>query len=359
MASDRIGGVVVSATVEARHFGADMTFPAGQVTALVGPNGSGKSTTLALVSGEIRPDAGEVTIDGRVVADATTSVPPHRRTTALLQQRALLFPHLSVLDNVAFGVRARGAGRRAARDRAASELAAMGAAEFADRRPHALSGGEQQRVSLARALATDPTVVLLDEPLASVDVATAASLRQVLASRLSTSDATVVLVTHDPLDVWALADRVVCLDQGRVTASGEVADVLGRPRTGFLADLSGVNLLRGIADVDGLSAGRDPVVGLWDRSRPAEPGHAALAAFEPSAVALFATAPQGSPRNTWPVTVVGIDPRGPTVRVHLRLADNQTFAADLTAQGTAALAVRSGARLIAQVKATQVTLYGR
>lgn len=352
-------GVRVAATVLARRFDVTVDLPAGCVTAVVGPNGAGKSTVVQLISGQLLPDSGTVEIDGRVVAQEGSGLPAHRRTIALLHQRPLLFPHLDVLDNVAFGVRARGASARTARQRAHAELEAVGAADFAARRTSALSGGEAQRVALARALATDPTVVLLDEPFASLDVATAASMRQLLSARLPRSGATVVLVTHDPLDVWALADRLIALEEGRMTAAGEVADLLGRPRTGFLADLSGTNLIQGQADEDGLLAGPDHVTGLWDETRPSESGHRTLATFAPASVALFRTTPEGSPRNTWPVTVTGLSARGATVRVRLELRDGQSFAADLTAQGAAALGVQSGESLVAQVKATQVTLFAR
>lgn len=352
-------GVRVAARVTARGFDADVAFAAGRTTAVVGPNGAGKSTLIRLISGQVRPDAGRVEIDGLVASDAATHVRAHRRTIALLEQRPLLFPHLSVLDNVAFGVRARGAARASARARALAELDAVGAAGFAPRRPEALSGGEAQRVALARALATDPSVVLLDEPFSALDVGTGAAIRQVLARRLAESAATVVLVTHDPLDVWALADDVVALEAGRVAAAGDVDTLLGRPRTGFLAQLSGVNLLHGMAEGDGVRAGTEHVTGLWDTARPAHEGRRALATFAPASVALFRDEPHGSPRNTWPVTVTGLEPRGATVRVLLVLADGQPLAADLTAQGAAALGVEPGGGLVAQVKATQVSLYAR
>lgn len=357
--TDRTGGVRVAARVDARDVDVDITLAAGTTTAVVGPNGAGKSTLVRLISGQLRPDAGRVEIDGVVVSDAATHLPAHRRTIALLEQRPLLFPHLDVLDNVAFGVRARGASRPAARARALTELDAVGAAGFAHRRPESLSGGEAQRVALARALATDPSVILLDEPFSALDVGTGAVIRQLLARRLAESPATVVLVTHDPLDVWALADHLVALERGRVTARGDVDALLGRPRTGFLARLSGVNLLHGTAEGDGVRAGAEHVAGLWDPSRPAHEGRRALATFAPASVALFREEPHGSPRNTWPVTVTGLEPRGATVRVLLGLADGQPLAADLTAQGAAALGILPGDRLLAQVKATQVTLYAR
>lgn len=359
-------GVRVAARLDARGFEASVDLPAGAVTAIVGPNGAGKSTLLGLVSGLLTPSSGTVTIDGRPVAGPGRALPAHRRPVAMLEQRPLLFPHLDVLDNVAFGVRARGASTSTARERARRELDAVDAARFAGRHASELSGGEAQRVALARALATDPTVVLLDEPFAALDVPAAVAMRQLLSARLSRADgsgAAVVLVTHDPLDVWALADRLVALESGRLSAQGDVASLLGRPPTRFLAELSGVNLLHGTAagDAGGLvvRAADVAITGLWETARPAVAGHQALATFAPASVALFGDEPHGSPRNTWRVRVTGLDPRGATVRVHLELADGQPLAADLTAQGVAALGLRPGAAAVAQVKATQVTLYPR
>lgn len=349
----------MAARVAERDVEVDIDLAPGTTTALVGPNGAGKSTLVQLIAGQLRADPGSVLIDGQVVSSAGVHLPPHRRAIGLLEQRPLLFPHLSVLDNVAFGVRARGASRAQARERARAELDAVGVGAFIGRRPAALSGGEAQRVALARALATDPRVILLDEPLAALDVDAGAAMRALLARRLADTRATVVVVTHDPLDVWALADGLVSLADGRVAASGEVGELLGRPRTGFLARLSGVNLLRGAAEADGVRASGDLVVGLWDASRPATAGGRALATFEPASVALYRRAPQGSPRNTWRVRMTGLEPRGATVRMLLALADGQPLAADLTAQGAAALQALPGDELIAQVKATQVSLYAR
>lgn len=348
-------GVALAARVTERAFDAAVTLPAGEITALVGPNGAGKSTCLALVSGQLFPDAGTVTIDEAEV----TRVPAHRRAVALLQQRPLLFPHLDVLANVAFGVRARGASRRAASDRALAELDAVGAAGFARRRAHQLSGGEAQRVALARALATDPTVVLLDEPFAALDVATAASLRGLLASRLRGGRAAVALVTHDPLDLWALADRVVVFEGGRAVAAGPCEDVLGRPPTPFVAELVGTNRLVGVASGDGtldLGSGL-AVTGVTDAAAPPVTGASGLALFEPAAVGLHRVAPGGSPRNAWPATVVGVEPRGALVRVRLELASGQRLAADVTPRAVVELGVAPGVGLVAAVKAAQVRLH--
>ncbi len=186
------------------------------VTILTGPSGSGKSTVLRIIAGLTRPDDGRVALGGRVLHDARGSLPPFLRDVAYVFQDYVLFPHLSVLDNVAFGLAARGVGRAARAAAARTWLERLGIAQLERARPRALSGGERQRVALARALAWQPRAVLLDEPFAALDAATAARVRDELRATLSTLDVPVVLVTHDQADAAAFAGPVVRLDAGRV-----------------------------------------------------------------------------------------------------------------------------------------------
>ncbi|MDO4918045.1 MAG: ATP-binding cassette domain-containing protein [Kocuria sp.] len=188
----------------------------GTTVALLGANGAGKSTVLGIIAGLFAPDRGSVHVGSRCVVSAESGerpvwVPAHRRGVALMAQEPLLFPHLSVLDNVAFGPRVRGVGKAAGRRRALEWLREVGAEEFADRRPEELSGGQAQRVAIARVLAAEPRVILLDEPLSALDVAARprmrAVLRRVLAGR------TAVVVTHDDTDVAELADGVVRMER--------------------------------------------------------------------------------------------------------------------------------------------------
>ncbi|MCX6398928.1 MAG: ATP-binding cassette domain-containing protein, partial [Propionibacteriales bacterium] len=190
--------MLIEATVADR--GLDVTFEVaeGETVALLGPNGAGKSTTLAVLAGLLRPDTGRVVIDGDEVTGPGRWVRPHARRTALLAQEAMLFPHLSVLDNVAFGPRSTGAGRREARATAEHWLAEVDAGDLASRRPAQLSGGQSQRVAIARALAADPRLLLLDEPMAALDIDVAPALRQLL--RRVLADRTTVIVTHHVLD---------------------------------------------------------------------------------------------------------------------------------------------------------------
>lgn len=336
----------LEATVAARGLHAALEVADGETLAVLGPNGAGKSTLLAVAAGLLRPDAGRVALDGRDLTAPGTFVPTHDRRIALLAQDPLLFPHLTVLENVAFGPRSRGAGRREARTAASRWLAEVGAAELADRRPGQVSGGQGQRIALARALAAEPRLLLLDEPMAALDVAVLPALRQTL--RRVLADRTVVLVTHDVLDALLLADRVVVLDGGRVVESGPTADVLERPRSAFAARIAGLNLVSGPWR-DGAVAG---VRGIAVGSAPAE-GAPAVAVFRPSAVSVFREAPGGSPRNSLPVTVTELEPHGDQVRVR---ADHLT--ADITVQSAAELDLAPGTSVVFAVKASEVAVYG-
>lgn len=345
-------GISVDATVRVRDVTVAVELPPGSCTAVIGPNGAGKSTFVGLLSGALRPDAGTVAVHGRTLAGPGGFVPPHKRGVALLEQRSLLFPHLDVLANAMFGLRAHGVARHEARRTALAALEQAGCAGLADRRPHQLSGGQAQRVALARALAVRPEVVLLDEPMAALDVASAPGLRGVLRAQLA--DRTAVLVTHDLLDVLTLASHVVVLEQGRVVEQGPVAEVLPRPRSRFLADFTGVTLLVGELVDGGLQLADGTVVaGLAGDDATAGPGWASIPA---NAVGLHLHSPHGSPRNAFGVVVRSVEPRGPVVRVVVELA-GQTLVADLTTAAVAELEVAPGLRLVASIKATAVTLY--
>jgi molybdate transport system ATP-binding protein len=192
-----------------------LTFAPG-VTLMVGPSGAGKSTLLRIIAGLARPDEGRIALDGRVLHDRGVDVPAFRRNVAYLFQDYALFPHLDVLDNVAYGLVARGGGRVSSRAAAHAWLERLGLAALATARPRALSGGERQRVALARALAWEPQAVLLDEPFAALDEATRVSVREELRATLTMLDVPVVLVTHDDSDARAFAARTVRIERGRI-----------------------------------------------------------------------------------------------------------------------------------------------
>ncbi len=386
----------------------DLTVEPGQVVAILGPNGAGKSTVLQAVTGLLphrphhgrragarrtvrpRPDGAapgprtgppaaaptpwppadelRVTVDGEVLTDTAhgLSVPPRRRGVGWLTQRPLLFGHLDAADNVAFGLRARGVPRRAARADARERLDAFGAGPLATRRPGALSGGQAQRVSITRALATDPRVLLLDEPLASLDVGVAQQVRRVLHDAQRAAPRTTLLVTHDLLDVLLLADRAVVLEGGRVVEDGPAREVLTRPRSRFAARLAGINLLAGSTTEDGglLLDGSLTVQGVVADATDLVPGGPAVAVFEPRAVAIHRAAPSGSPRNAFAVTITSIEPHGQLFRAWGEVTGPREvrdavghLAADLTPRSVADLRLAPGERVWFAVKAAEVQVY--
>jgi len=219
----------------------------GEVVAVLGPNGAGKTTLLRALAG-VRPlTAGRIVLGGRVLDDPERGVlvPPEERSCGLVFQEHLLFPHLDALANVAFGPRRQGVSRAEAAAVARGWLDRLGVADVAHQRPRHMSGGESQRVALARALAVGPRLLLLDEPMAALDVTQRPVVRQLLRDHVGGSGVSCVLVTHDPLDATALADTLVLIDGGRVVQRGTPAEVARRPASQWVARMMGVNLLSG------------------------------------------------------------------------------------------------------------------
>ena len=204
----------------------DTTIDAGRTVAVIGTNGAGKTTLLESIAGLVAVDEGRIVVDDRVLdsVDDDTFVAPERRDIGVMFQDYLLFDHLSMLENVAFGPRARGVRKAEARERAREMIASVGLSHLVDRRPPELSGGQRQRAALLRALATHPRVLLLDEPLAAIDSAARAELRASLVERIDEFDGITLVVTHDAPDVTAMAERVIVLDSGNVVWDGPVTD---------------------------------------------------------------------------------------------------------------------------------------
>ncbi len=331
----------------------------GEVLAIVGPNGAGKSTVLAALSGLVEPDHGSIELGDHRWFDAErgVSVATHRRGAGLLAQQPLLFPYLSALDNVAFGPRAGGVRKAAARARAHAWLEEVGAAELAARRPGGLSGGQAQRVALARALAADPDLLLLDEPLAALDVDAAPDVRGLLHRVLRGQRRPTVLVTHDVLDAVVLADRVLVLSEGGVVEQGVTREVLARPRTAFTARIAGLNLVSGTGGDSAVLAGDAAISGRV--VEPIERERPAAAVFAPSAVAVHRQPPHGSPRNAVRVRLTGLEPRGEDV-VRLRAATctfEAVLAADVTPAAAAELSLAVDDEVWFVVKATEVAIH--
>ncbi|MCL2849241.1 MAG: ABC transporter ATP-binding protein [Micrococcales bacterium] len=338
--------LVFDAAVAGRGVQAQFTVDDGQTLALLGPNGAGKSTVLGVVAGLVAATSGTVTLGGRDLA----CVPPHRRQTALLAQDPLLFPHMTAWENVAFGPTARGASRKAARDQAHQLLDDVGVGDLAGHRPHQLSGGQAQRVAVARALAAEPQVLLLDEPMAALDVGVAPALRQMLRTVLAAR--TVVIVTHDALDALLLADRVVVLDGGHVVEDGPTTDVLTRPRSQFAARIAGLNLVAGEWD-DGTVT--NPSIVLAGHAAELLPaGSTAAAVFSPGAVNVHLDAPAPACPNTVSATVTDLEPLGDRVRVRT-LVGTVTVVAEVRPASVVGLDL--GASVVLTVDPDEVAVY--
>jgi molybdate transport system ATP-binding protein len=330
----------------------ELSVAPGEVVALLGPNGAGKSTALRALAGLTALSAGRIDLAGTCLDDAAAVfVPPERRGVGVVFQDYLLFPHLNALENVAFGPRCRGLPRAQARATAQAWLARVGLAELASRRPRQLSGGQAQRVALARALAMAPNLLLLDEPLSALDARTRLDTRADLHRHLSEHAGPTLVVTHDPLDAFVLADRLVIVEKGRIVQEGDAATVTARPRTDYVARLVGLNLYRGRGDGRTVSLSADLALMAADTVHGD-----AFVAFPPAAVALHLDPPQGSPRNTWQASVTGVTRHGDNMRVQLSGGPGET-SADVTPAAAAALRLTPGQQVWAAVKATETRAY--
>lgn len=340
------------ATLKARNFNVALDLAPGETLAVLGPNGAGKSTLLSIIAGLLRPDSGRASIGERTLFDLSAARPrwvaPHERGTALLAQEPLLFPHLNVLENVAFGPRSKGRSSAESKATAHTWLAATDTDTLAARRPGELSGGQAQRVAVARALAAGPELLLLDEPMAALDIHAAPLMRRLLKHVLA--DRNAIIITHDALDALMLADMVVIMENGHVTEAGRTREVLGRPRSRFAAGLAGLNLITGTAHGEGI----DTAYGLLSGTRETDllSGDPAAAAFPPSAVSVYLDPPHGSPRNLLQATVTDLEPHGDAIRVRAG-----ELAADVTPAAAAELGLAPGTDAYFVLKATAVTIY--
>ena len=322
----------------------------GEVVALLGPNGAGKTTLLRAIAGLAPVEKCHVELDGMVLEDTPTGryVPTENRPIGFVFQDYLLFPHLSVLDNVAFGLRARG--HRDAARHAQEWVDRIGLTTRAAARPSELSGGEKQRVALARALATEPRVLLLDEPLAALDATTRVAVRRELRSHLASFRGVRLLVTHDPLEAAALADRLVVMEDGVHVQSGSPSEVTEHPRSRYVADLVGVNLLRGDADHGVVRLQGGGIVA----AAGAETGDV-FAVIHPRAVSLHRSKPEGSPRNVWRGNAHGVELYGDRARI--RVDAQVPIVAEVTPAALAEMKLAEGGEVWVSFKATDVAVY--
>ena len=323
----------------------------GETLAIVGPNGAGKTSTLRTLAGLERIDSGLVSWSNEVWDDPSSQTfrGPDERAVGFVFQQFALFDHLSVLDNVAFGLRARGVRRIEARRRASELLDQLSAHALAHRAPVTLSGGEAQKVALARSLAVSPHVLLLDEPFAALDATSRTDARRLLQEQRGDGLAR-ILVTHDAVDALTLADRILVMENGRVTQIGTPDELVAMPRTMFAAEILGLNPLRGRLVGQVLDLGNMTLtVGAHECS-----DGAVLAVIRPRSVSLHVAQPEGSPRNVWTSSIAGVDRSVDRVRV--RLAGPLPIAVEVTHGGFEALGLCEGDTVWASVKASEISV---
>ena len=331
---------------------------AGRTVALLGPNGSGKSTLVSTIAGLLPPVEGTIALDDLVLDDAVSRehVPPERRPIGVVFQELLLFPHLSATENVAFPLRARGVPKPEARERASGLLERLGLANRADARPSDLSGGEAQRVALARALVVEPSLLLLDEPLSALDVGARMRVRELIRDELASFPGVRVIVTHDPVEASVLAERLVLLEDGKVSQTGTPEEIRSAPRSRYAADLVGVNAVRGVLEPIGEGIGRlisseGALVVPWPEWYVEGE---VVGIVRPIDVTLWPDRPEGSARNVLSGRVTSVAIEGDRARV--RLATAPPLVAEVTLGSVERLRLRSGVEVWASFKAVEVEL---
>jgi molybdate transport system ATP-binding protein len=320
----------------------------GKTVAVLGPNGAGKTTLLRALAGLI-PIEGRIELGGRVLDDSSSKmhVPTELRRVGLVFQDQVLFPHMTVQDNIAFGLHAR---RKDASRTARFWLDGAGLGAYASALPRELSGGQAQRVALLRTLATEPDLLLLDEPLSALDVTVRAEVRRELSRQLAEYRGVRLLVTHDPIEAIALADQLVVLENGTTVQSGTPEQVTAQPRSRFVADLAGVNLLRGYARRDHIELPGGAQIAAPDAGEGD-----VFAVIHPRSISLHLSRPEGTPRNVWQGRAEDIDLQGERVRV--RVNGPVSLVAEVTRGAVRELQLKQGTEVWMALKATEVSVF--
>ena len=326
-----------------------ISIEAGKTVALLGPNGAGKSTAVAALAGLIPIDEGRVVLGNRVLDDPGEGVfvPPEERGIGVVFQDYLLFRHLTVAENVAFGLRSQKKEKEAVDEKTSAWLERLDLTQLADTKARDLSGGQAQRVAVARALIIDPGLLLLDEPMAALDATMRVELRRDLGDHLADYPGPRLLITHDPKEAFLLADEIHVIEHGRITQVGGADDIRLRPRTRYIADLAGSNLLVGTASSGAVTVGTH----LLHVADTAIEG-SVLATIHPRAVSVHRQQPEGSPRNVWKTKVVRIEHFGD--RVRLQTGEPLALAVEVTPAAVDALGLEGDSDVWLSVKATEI-----
>ncbi|MGI8735679.1 MAG: ABC transporter ATP-binding protein [Candidatus Eremiobacter antarcticus] len=326
----------------------------GEIVALLGPTGAGKTSALRCIAGLARPAGGAILFNDRTWFDSKKRrfVPPHKRDCTMVFAHRALFGNLDVSENVAFGMRAIGVPEAVIRRRVAELLDFVGAGALADRGTSLLSNGEAQRIAIARALAVESGVLLLDEPLSSLDVGARPPLRAALRRRIGAESTTAILVTHEPAEALAFADRLVIMENGATVQEGTPAELLASPASVYAAAFAGVNYYRGVAHpsdggtstvlVDGETS--LTVLGGW--SGPV------TVTIDPSAVMLSLSAVRSSARNHLQGRIEHVELEGDSLRV--AVASRPRIIARVSAQAASELGLAAGAEVFATFKAAEL-----
>jgi iron(III) transport system ATP-binding protein len=319
--------------------GAELCVERGEFLALLGPSGCGKTTLLRLIAGFERPDAGEVWVEERLVAGAGAWTRPERRRVGFVFQDYALFPHLTVAENVGFGL-----SRRERRDRRADVLHLVGLAGYEQRYPYELSGGQQQRVALARALAPSPSLVLLDEPWSNIDPLLRHSMRDELGAILRAAGVTVLLVTHDREEAFSISDRIALMLDGSIIQAGTAEQVYYDPTDPWAATFGGAgNLVPGLVE-DGLV---DTLLGRFRVANGGKARHGAVRALIRPELLELRPDPSGT------AEVIGREFRGHDVFYRVRVGDGTT----LVSQRPSTEVVPLGARVAVRLHEAEIPVY--
>ena len=330
-----------------------------EVMVLVGESGSGKTTLLRLLAGLVHPDRGRIEVDGEVWFDGSRGglMPASERPVGYVTQDYALFPHLSVVENVAFGLRAQGISAKDIRTPVAAALERLGMGELAQRRPHELSGGQQQRVAIARAIVLEPRVLLLDEPLSALDAQTRRTIRSELRRLLAELPCTTLYVTHSPAEALAFGERITVLEAGRVSQSGSRDDLMRRPRSSYVAEFLGVNFFSGSLATSGEGGARIALPqGELAIAEAGAKGEVSVV-VHPREITLSLEMPSGTARNVFEGAIEELVPEPPSGElVRVSLATTPPLIAEVTREAVEALALRPGMKVFGSFKASGVVV---